>query len=205
MYKLYSSPISPYCLRVIALLEIAGLEYELINLDFETAEYLSPEYLKINPNHQVPTFINDDLKIHESNAILRYLCLKHGLGSLYPENVEDRARLEQLLDWSQCRIAPVMHDIVMNTIFIIEELKPDVLKNSQEVLIELYSILSDNLGENNYLLGSEMTIADIALVTSVNLLDLTGHPPKQKNLVNWRASMNQKKGIKGNLAKLDAA
>jgi glutathione S-transferase len=32
----------------------------------------------------VPTFLDGDIKLHESNAILRYLCSKHALSDWYP-------------------------------------------------------------------------------------------------------------------------
>lgn len=81
---MYHHPYSQHCRRVVALLEEAGLDYELRRVAMEENEHLSPAYLKINPNHQVPTLQDGDLKMFESNAILRYLCVKHRLTSWYP-------------------------------------------------------------------------------------------------------------------------
>ena len=55
---------------------------------------MSPEYLAINPNHQVPTLIDGEVTIHESNAILRYLCVKHELKDWYPDDVKARAAVD---------------------------------------------------------------------------------------------------------------
>lgn len=117
MYTLYHHPYSQHCRRVVALLEEAGLDYELRRVAMEEDEHLSPAYLKINPNHQVPTLQDGDLKMFESNAILRYLCVTHRLTSWYPDELRARAAVAQWLDWNQCRLAPAVIDIVRNKMF----------------------------------------------------------------------------------------
>ena len=79
MYILYHFPYSQHARRVVSLLEAAHLPYTLHPINMAQGEHLSAAYLAINPNHQIPTLVDGDLKIHESNAILRYLCNKHGL------------------------------------------------------------------------------------------------------------------------------
>jgi glutathione S-transferase len=82
MYILFHSPFSQHARRVVSLLIEAELPYELRHVAMEKSEHTSPEYLAINPNHQIPTLLDGDIKIHESNAILRYLCTKHALARL---------------------------------------------------------------------------------------------------------------------------
>ena len=94
MYTLYYHPYSQHCRRVVALLEEAGLKYELRQVALDQGEHMSPAYLAINPNHQVPAMIDGELRVFESNAILRYLCHKHRLSDWYPE---DPARLLEKL------------------------------------------------------------------------------------------------------------
>jgi glutathione S-transferase len=43
----------------------------------------APAYLVLNPNGRVPTIEDDGLVLGESNAIVRYLCAKHGVGTLW--------------------------------------------------------------------------------------------------------------------------
>ena len=106
MYTLFHSPFSQHARRVVSLMIEAGLEYQLRHVAMEKGEHLSPAYLAVNPNHQVPTLLDGDVKIHESNAILRYLCLKHDLTQWYPQALPARAAVEQWLDWNQCRLSP---------------------------------------------------------------------------------------------------
>ena len=73
MYTLFHSPYSQHARRVVSLMIEAGLEYQLRHVAMEKGEHLAPAYLAVNPNHQVPTLLDGDVKIHESNAILRSL------------------------------------------------------------------------------------------------------------------------------------
>jgi glutathione S-transferase len=91
MYILYHFPYSQHARRVVSLMEEAGLPYELRHVDMAKGAHRSAEYLAINPNHQVPTLIDGEIKLHESNAILRYLCVKHGLNAWYPQELPLRA------------------------------------------------------------------------------------------------------------------
>ena len=59
----------------------------------------SPEFLGLNPVAQIPVVLDGDLVLRESNAIMRYLCQKHGAERLYPSPPERRARVEQWMDW----------------------------------------------------------------------------------------------------------
>jgi glutathione S-transferase len=92
---LYHHPYSQHSRRVVALLEEVGLAHELRPVALDQGEHLTPAYLAINPNHQVPTLIDGAVKIHESNAILRYLCAKHELENWYPSAPAARAAVDQ--------------------------------------------------------------------------------------------------------------
>ena len=53
-----------------------------------------PEYLRLNPNGLVPTVIDGDLVMWESNTICRYLCNTHPNGaSLYPADFAERTHV----------------------------------------------------------------------------------------------------------------
>ena len=50
-----------------------------------------PEYLRLNPNGLVPTISDDGFVLWEANAIVRYLAAKHGMGTLCPQDLAERA------------------------------------------------------------------------------------------------------------------
>jgi glutathione S-transferase len=167
MYILYHFPYSQHARRVVSLLEAAGLPYQLRHVDMGKGEHLSAAYLAINPNHQVPTFLDGDLKLHESNAILRYLCQKHGLTDWYPSDLAHRARVDQWLDWNQCQLSPAVIGIVLNTVFLGEKGDKAAVARGKAKLSELAPILEAGLAQHDYLTGAKPTIADLSVASNL--------------------------------------
>ena len=191
MYVLYHFPYSQHGRRVVSLLEAAGLPYELRHVDMAKREHLSAAYLAINPNHQVPTFIDGDLTLHESNAILRYLCQKHGLTDWYPAELKQRARVDQWLDWNQCRLSPAVIDIVFNTLFAGERSDRDAIERGQARLRELAPILEAGLQADDFLGGGRPTIADLSVASNVFQLGLAGADLPGARTAKWFSQIGE--------------
>ncbi len=202
MITLFHSPISQHSRRVVSLLEEAGIEYEAKIVDMMAGEYLSEAFLAINPNHQVPTLIDGDIKIHESNAILRYLCNKHQLNNWYPTELASRAQVEQWLDWTQCRFSSAVVDIVLNKVFLGDKGDAQAIERGQQQMIELTQILDDQLSSQPYLCGQQPTIADLALASNVFHLGLAQARPDTKNINDWFGRISELKGFQKSLPKM---
>lgn len=73
-----------------------NVEVKLVNLS--AGEQNTPEFLKLNPFHQVPVLVDDDFVLTESRAILAYLVNKFKPGdALYPADPRARAVVDQKL------------------------------------------------------------------------------------------------------------
>jgi glutathione S-transferase len=59
----------------------------------------TPEFLALNPNGLVPVIRDGDFVLWESNSTIRYLASRHGAQHLYPADPQDRARIDQWMDW----------------------------------------------------------------------------------------------------------
>jgi glutathione S-transferase len=59
----------------------------------------TPEFAKLNPNRTVPVIDDGGFVLWESNAIVRYLSARYGVGSLWPEDVCLRADADRWMDW----------------------------------------------------------------------------------------------------------
>jgi glutathione S-transferase len=70
---LYNAPQSTCSQRVRFVLHAKGLAFEDIRLDLFSGDQLKPEYLAINPNGVVPSFIHDGATIIDSTVIMEYL------------------------------------------------------------------------------------------------------------------------------------
>jgi glutathione S-transferase len=85
---------SPYSWRVWLALEYLKVPYEVKVLSFANKDTTKPEFVAINPRHQVPTIVDDDFALWESIPILEYLDERFGVDGatrLYPGTEADRA------------------------------------------------------------------------------------------------------------------
>ena len=97
---LYFTPGSPPARAVLLFIRYLGLDVELKIVDTASKEQYTPEYLKLNPAHQVPLLIDDDFILSESRAILQYLANSRKPGSdLYPIEPKARAIVDHRLNF----------------------------------------------------------------------------------------------------------
>jgi len=98
-------------LTVHILLEELGVPFELKLVDRANAEHKSPEYLKLNPNGQIPVLVDGDLVLYETVAICLHLTDSHPEASLAPPvATPDRAHFYKWFVWcSNTLQAMLMH------------------------------------------------------------------------------------------------
>lgn len=96
---LYDNPASSNALKARFVLAETGLEYERRLVPFDLPR--PAEYLALNPLGGIPTLLDGDVVVAESNAILRYIARRAGRTDLYPTEPVAAARIDTFLDrWS---------------------------------------------------------------------------------------------------------
>jgi glutathione S-transferase len=96
--KLFYTSISPPARAVLLTIRNLDLQVEINNVNLLSGENLTPEFMKINPIHQVPVLIDDNFVLSESRAIMAYLVNSKRPGSdLYPSDAKSRAVVDQRL------------------------------------------------------------------------------------------------------------
>jgi len=163
---------------------------------------MAPDYLSINPNHQVPTLIDGDVKIHESNATLRYLCHKFDLADWYPAEPAVRATVEQWLDWNQCRLSRSVVDIVLNKVFMGDDADQEAIARGEKNMIELTAILAAALEKNDFLAGNAPSIADLSVASNISQLQLADAAPGHSAIQEWYQRICDIPGFKKTLPTL---
>ncbi|MFK4622896.1 glutathione S-transferase [Bradyrhizobium diazoefficiens] len=94
--------------KVLWCLTELGLPYERIDAGMQYGKTREAEYLAMNPNARIPTLVEGDFVLWESNSIMRYLCLAHGRGTpIYPDAPKQRASVDRWLDWTLSAVQPV--------------------------------------------------------------------------------------------------
>ena len=91
-----------WCLREL------DLSYERIDAGMAFGRNNEADYLAMNPNGRVPTLVDGDFVLWESNSVMRYLVLEYGQGSpLYPQPPKRRTSVDRWLDWTLSTLQPV--------------------------------------------------------------------------------------------------
>jgi GST-like protein len=151
--------LSPNPMKVALLLEELGQPYEPIPVDTRKGEQFAADYLALNPNGKVPTIIDDDTVIFDSNAILLYLAEK--TGRFLPEPSQ-RGELLSWLMFVASGIGPYSGQAVHFRHFAPEPQEYAVNRYDFEVERH-YKILDARLANQPYMLGTSYTIVDMAL------------------------------------------
>lgn len=96
MLTLYDNPVSSNALKVRFLLAELGLEHERREIPLTRPR---PDwYVALNPRGLVPALADGDYLLTESHAILRYLATRERRTDLYPDDAQERGRVDELLE-----------------------------------------------------------------------------------------------------------
>jgi len=97
---LYYGSGSPYAWRAQFALEHKALPYELKVLSFSAGDTRKPEFVALNPRHQVPVLVDGDFVLWESNAIVEYVDEAYpGRGApLFPGDTKTRAIVRRFIE-----------------------------------------------------------------------------------------------------------
>ncbi len=99
MMQLYSSPGSANLVPHILLEEI-GVPFELVLVDRASAAHKKPEYLRLNPNGQIPVLVDGAFVLYETAAIALYLADRFPEQQLAPPlGTGERALYYQWMVW----------------------------------------------------------------------------------------------------------
>ncbi|XP_059478222.1 glutathione S-transferase 1-like [Neocloeon triangulifer] len=165
---LYCVDPSPPTRAVYLCLKILGLEANKKPISLFKREHLTPEYLKINPQHTVPTLVDDGFVIWDSHAICTYLIGKYGKDdSLYPKDLQKRAIIDQRLHFDTGMLFTSLFQIAYPLIFL--KCK-EIPKEKQQRARDAYAMLEKFLDGNDYLAGNNYTLADICCVSTTTTL-----------------------------------
>ena len=148
-----------WCLREL------DLAYERIDAGMAFGRNREPDYLAMNPNGRVPTLVDGDFVLWESNSVMRYLVLEYGQGSpLYPQAPKRRTSVDRWLDWTLSTLQPVDRPVFWALVRTpVEQRDMVAIQQDADAEAVQWRIVDAQLATRRFIEGDDFTIADIAL------------------------------------------
>ncbi|XP_013786721.1 glutathione S-transferase 1-like [Limulus polyphemus] len=166
---LYHMAPSGPCRAVRMVAKIIGVDLNLKNVDLMAGEQNKPEFLKMNPQHCVPTIDDDGFILWESRAIIQYLVNKYAPdSSLYPKDPRQRAVVDRLLYFDMGTLFKAQGEYFYPQVFKGQDPDPEKESNYKTAL----GYLEGNLEKSSYVAGDKLTLADISIVASLSMMEV---------------------------------
>jgi len=168
--ELYWGSGSPFAWRVMLTLEVKGLGYESKLLEFSKGENKAPAYLQLNPRGKVPTLKDGDFVVYESLAIMAYLDRKYPAPLLFGNTAEEAGLIWRAI--SECESYLVSAgDKVVRPVFFGKGLeKVEEIQQAAQTIRQELKTLDERLAISHWLVGEQISAADIAVFPLVQLL-----------------------------------
>lgn len=148
--------------KVSILLEELGLEYSVHPINITEGDQNAEEFLKISPNNKIPAIVDHDtgITLMESGAIMLYLADK--TGKFMPSGAKERWEVIEWLMWQMGGLGPMLGQVHHFTKF-----NPGKAPYAQDRFLaegnRIYGVLDKRLEGQDYIVGDEYTIADMAI------------------------------------------
>jgi glutathione S-transferase len=183
-----------WCLREL------DVGYERIDAGMAFGRNHDPDYLAMNPNGRIPTLVDGEFVLWESNSIMRYLVLAYGKGSpIYPAAPRQRAAVDRWLDWTLSTLQPVDRPVFWALVRTPVE-KRDLVAIQKDADAEAiqWRIVEHQLTSRRFVEGDDFTIADIALgAYARRWFGVEGiRKPHFPHLERWFAQFAERPGFK---------
>jgi glutathione S-transferase len=182
-----------WCLREL------DLPYQRIDAGMAFGQNDKPEYLAMNPNGRVPTLVDGDYVLWESNSIMRYLNLAYGKESpIYPQAPKARAAVDRWLDWTLSTLQPLDRPVFWGLVRTpIDKRDMVAIQKDADAEAAQWRIIERQLATRRFIEGDDFTIADIALgAYARRWFGVEGiTKPRLPNLDRWFAEFATRPGF----------
>src|SRR6201996_2622015 len=185
--------------KVLWCLTELELTYQRIDAGMQFGRNTEGDYLAMNPNGRVPTLVEGDFVLWESNSVMRYLVLAHRPQSaLYPQSPRLRASADRWLDWTLSTLQPVDRPVFWALVRTpVEERDMVAIQKDADAEAVQWHIVDAYLKTRRFIAGDEFTLADIALgAYARRWLGVVGiTKPTFPDLERWFAELSARPGF----------
>ena len=173
MLRLYDNLDSGNAYKVRLVLAHLDLPHERIELDTDSGETRTQEYLAKNPNGKVPALeLESGEVLWESNAIIFYLA--EGT-RLVPASALDRARMLQWMFFEQYSHEPyiAVSRHVLKHLALTDERRA-MVESKREPGYRALGVMEGHLAERGFFVADQFSIADVALYAYTHVAEEGG-------------------------------
>jgi len=198
MIECYTAP-TGNGLRASIVLAESGLKHTIHPVDIGKGGSRTPEFLKLNPAGSIPVIVDSDgpggqpLTLSQSGAIILYVAEK--CGRFLPKDAAARAKT---LQWFAMATSDVSggHTALFLTVNRMPEKSEANAAIWEKRLADHLKVFDGQLEGRDYLMGPELTVADIALFPPVSLRQpLIEKAGGFANLSRWFKTMSARPGV----------
>lgn len=168
-----------------------GIELNLKLVNLKAGDHLAPEFVQLNPQHTIPTLVDNGFAVWETRAIQTYLVDKYGKpnDSLLPADAQTRAIINQRLYFDVDLLYRHYYSALIPFVFARQPPSAEALAKVQAAV----DLLNTFLVGKEWLAGGESpTVADYALSSTalgVQLLDVDFG--QASNVTRWLANCKE--------------
>lgn len=194
--QLYTFPPSPNSLCCQAVANQAGIELELIPVNLPGGGHMTPEFIKLNPNHKIPTLVDGDFSLWESGAIMLYLAQQAPASKLIPDDPKLKAQMAQWMFWKSAHFGPACgvytFENLVKPMLGMGDPDPAELEKGAENFHRFFAVLNEHVQGKDFVVGDLLTVADHSLATW-----LVHAEPSQFPMENYGEVKRWSRGILG--------
>ncbi len=160
------SYLSPYVRKVLAVLHLKGIEYEVDPI----VPFLGGDrFSAVSPVRRVPVLLDGDVTLCDSTVICEYLDERYQSPRVFPDDPVRRARARWIEEYADTRMGEVIiwrlyNQIVINPFVWHAPTDTAVVQRAIEVeMPDVLTYLEGQLPAEGFLFGEEVTVADLAV------------------------------------------
>ncbi|MCL1068576.1 glutathione S-transferase family protein [Shewanella olleyana] len=190
----YGDEKSGNCYKIKLTLNLLNINYQWQNVDLMKGETKTAEFLAKSPQGKLPIIeLADGRVLAESNAIIGYLAKD---SMLIPNDEFDKALMYQWMFYEQYTHEPC---IAVARFIQLYQNMPAERQSEYEALHakggQILTLLNEQLSDKPFVIGSQFTLADIALYAYTHVaheggFDLIHYP----NINKWLEQVSKQKG-----------
>ena len=175
-------------------LELMNAPYKTHVVDLLKGEQRRPEFLAINPSGRIPVIVDEvsgqRVKISQTGAILIYLAEQNK--QLLPTEITLRAHV---LQWMQFILTDISTNVFNNFHLkaLVSPKQPEAGEMLKQRAINFCDEIESQLMKNKYIVGDELSLADVVAYPAVAQLHKDLLNEKHPNIIRWFKQLSEQK------------